>query len=90
MDAKYALEIMKRELNNKYISSEIKQAFEVSIEALKKQIPKAITGAKSRVKALDVETKKVLTYECSPCPNCEAWISKVYKYCPHCGQRVEE
>lgn len=34
---KYSLDIMKQELNNKYISSEIKYAFKVSILALEKE-----------------------------------------------------
>ena len=40
-DYAYALEIMKQELENKYISPEIKYAFEASIEALEKQMSKA-------------------------------------------------
>ena len=36
-DAKYALEIMKHELGNKYISPEIRYAFKASVEALEKQ-----------------------------------------------------
>jgi hypothetical protein len=37
-DHKYAIEIMKQELGNKYISPGIKYAFEASIEALEKQM----------------------------------------------------
>lgn len=37
VDYKYSLEIMKQELKNKYISPEIKYAFQASIKALKKQ-----------------------------------------------------
>lgn len=58
--------------------------------ALEKQIPKKIGNTGMEFKALDVETKEVVMYECSPCPSCEKWLSKIYKYCPHCGQRIEE
>ncbi len=54
------------------------------------QIPKKVTRAKTKVKALDVEAQEVRTFECSPCPACEKWITKIYNFCPHCGQRVEE
>lgn len=38
MDYKYSLDIMRGQLENKYISPEIKYAFKASIEALEKQI----------------------------------------------------
>lgn len=53
------------------------------------QIPKKVTGLKTKVKALDVETQEVRTFECSPCPSCGKWITKIYNFCPHCGQRIE-
>ena len=37
-DYKYSLEIMREELNNKYISPEVKYAFKASIEAIKIQL----------------------------------------------------
>jgi len=36
----YTLDIMKQEINNKYICPEVKYAFKMSIEALEKQIAK--------------------------------------------------
>lgn len=54
------------------------------------QVPKKITGMKVKVKVLDVECKEVRTYECSACPSCDKWITKIYNFCPHCGQRVED
>ena len=39
-DIKYSIEIMQEEIKNKYISPEIKYAFEASIKALKKEIDK--------------------------------------------------
>lgn len=62
---------------------EIKQARE-------KQIPKKTSKTDMEFKALDVDNKEVIMYECAPCPSCEKWITKIYKYCPHCGQRIEE
>lgn len=53
------------------------------------QIPQKINGPKTRVKALDVESQEMHTYECSPCPSCDKWITKIYNFCPHCGQRIE-
>lgn len=39
-DYKYALEIIRQEIERPYICPEVKYAFEASIEALMKQIPK--------------------------------------------------
>jgi len=41
-DYKYSLEIMKQELESKYICPEIKYAFNASIEALEKQLPEVL------------------------------------------------
>jgi hypothetical protein len=60
------------------------------IALAKMQIPKKSTGLKTKVKALDIESQEVRTYECQPCPSCERWITKIYNFCPHCGQRIEE
>lgn len=54
------------------------------------QIPQKIKGPKTKAKAVDIESQKIYTYDCSPCPACEKWITKIYNFCPHCGQRVEE
>lgn len=76
-DYKYSLEIMKQELNNKYINSAIKYAFEASIEALEKQIEKDAIPFDGNV-----------YYRCPVCgevelePNCE-------DYCPRCGQKLK-
>lgn len=45
-DYKYSLDIMKQELNSKWICKEVKYAFKASIEALGKQIPKKTTKTK--------------------------------------------
>lgn len=46
-DYKYSLEIMKQELESKYICPEIKYAFNASIEALEKQLQKDVRKAHS-------------------------------------------
>lgn len=65
-----------------------KQA-EMVIQALEKQIPKNVSGLRTKVKALDVETKQVLTYDCAKCPSCGKWLSQVSKYCEYCGQKLD-
>lgn len=60
------------------------------IHLLKKEIPMKADSMKSKVKAVDVESKEIHTYECTPCPKCQKYITKIYRYCPHCAQRVEE
>jgi len=66
------------------------EAAKMAIDALEKQIPKKAIKTGMEFKAVDVDTKKVVMYECSPCPNCKKWITKLYLYCPHCGQRIKE
>ena len=89
---KFAIEYLKNnshkmiENGNNYAT----QSVNLAIEALEKQIAKKAKSTGMKFKALDVETKEVVMYECSPCPSCEKWISKIYKYCQHCGQRIEE
>jgi len=75
-DNNYSLEIMKKELNNQYICSEVKYAFECSIEALEKQIPKKI---------------KILDYGKAHCPRCKTDIHGKGKidYCYCCGQKLD-
>jgi PHP family Zn ribbon phosphoesterase len=72
-DAKYSIEIMQQELNNQFISPEIKHAFQTSIEALETQTPKKVkyAGASSR------------------CPECMETALRYYDYCPDCGQKLD-
>lgn len=60
------------------------------IELLERATPLRADGMKTEVKALDVETEEVMTFECTPCPKCTKWLIKVKNYCPNCGQRIEE
>lgn len=60
------------------------------ISLAKMQIPMKLIGETTTVKALDIERQEVRTYKCTPCPSCEKWITKVYNFCPHCGQCIEE
>jgi predicted SprT family Zn-dependent metalloprotease len=92
---KCALEIMKQELNNKYVSPEIKYAFEASIEALEKQIPKQPVE-----NFYDNHGKngydEGYTYSCPCCDNeigryskiQEDWLWKT-NCCPECGQKLK-
>lgn len=72
-DYKYALDIMKQELDNKYICPEVKYAFEASIEALGKEI---------RMKVVDRE-------HCPNCDKylgCEGFEQVC---CNECGQKLD-
>ena len=66
-------------------------AFENAISALEKQIPKKPTPhivqpVEAPIKIGCGRWRKGTTvYEC---PNCKEWVSKVYKYCPDCGQAL--
>jgi len=75
-DYRYSIEIMKEELENKYISPEIKYAFETSIEALDKQIPKKLTH----------EATKLNKFTCLVCLNVH---EEQTPYCCYCGQKLE-
>lgn len=59
------------------------------VEALRKQMPMKVTGIKTQVKARDVETNEIMTYDCMRCPNCGKWLSQNYKYCSYCGQKLD-
>jgi len=77
-DYKYSLEIMKQELNNKDISSEIKSAFETSIEALERRIEKeAIPNGGTDP-----------YYHCPVCGEYELELN-CEDYCPKCGQKLK-
>jgi hypothetical protein len=78
-DYQYSLEIMEQELNNKYISPEIKYAFEASIESLKKQISKEP----------EYGTEGEIDWYCT-CGNYLSRLKAKYiKYCPNCGQKLK-
>ena len=77
-DYKYSLEIMKQELESKYICLEIKYAFNASIEALEKQLPEVPILQNDKINHW---------YECRKCNHI---ISKIMDiYCPHCGQKIK-
>lgn len=78
-DYKYSLEIMKKELENRYVCPEIKYAFQSSVEALEKQTPRKVCW----------------TLECYiekwHCPTCGRiyWEKEfIEDYCSSCGQRL--
>lgn len=80
-DTKYALEIMKQELGNKYISPEIKYAFKASIGALKKQLSKKVTNVYL------ANGKR----EYGVCPACGHTVLRRHGHecCCWCGQRLD-
>lgn len=43
------------------------------------------------VKALDIETKQVLTFPTVSCPNCgkRILVNHSHRYCVYCGKRLE-
>jgi len=66
-DYKYSLNIMKQELNSKWICPEVKYAFKSSIEALEKQIPQQVIKTeqiKSRCPVCGISS------DWHYCPNC--------------------
>ena len=88
-DLDLLVEIARKDLNMAGLLQITNSASEIS-QILEKQIPKKIIKTGIKCKAVDVETKEIMTYECYPCPNCEKWITKIYKFCPNCGQKIEE
>jgi hypothetical protein len=59
-------------------------------EALKKQMPKEATPhivTLDKIKIGNVNWKKNTTVY--KCPNCNDYISKVYRYCYKCGQKIK-
>ena len=68
------------------------KSMELAIEALNKQIPKAVRiEGIAKVKALDIEYNEIHTYKCIRCPSCEKWIvvNVSHKYCEYCGQKID-
>ena len=72
IDVNYSIDIMKQEAENKYISPQIKYAFNASIKALKKEIPLKII--------------KIEGISSQACPICRADAN--WKYCSNCGQKL--
>jgi len=55
-------------------TDEFAEAIGTAMAVLEKEIPQAVSKTGMKFK----------------CPSCEKWLSKIYKHCPHCGQRLEE
>lgn len=98
-DNQYSLEIMKQELNSKYICPEIKYAFKNSIQALEKQIPKKPTENFYDEQDGEDWYDEGYTYSCPSCEDdreigryskeLELWIFEIHEYCPYCGQKID-
>ena len=52
--------------------------------------PMKVIKSNYKYKTVDIETNKIYYYDASKCPNCDKWLTKIYSYCPHCGQRIVE
>lgn len=52
--------------------------------------PMDVIKSNYKYKAVDTETNEIHYYDASKCPKCDKWLTKIYKYCPHCGQRIIE
>ena len=94
LDYKYALEIMQQEIDNRYISPEIKYAFNASIKALKKQTAKICICETVDINGIECE------FEHYRCPNCGDILHQHYKkskekmrykqnHCHNCGQKLD-
>lgn len=92
MDSQKAIKHLKesREYCTSGEEESYKEALGIAILALEKQISKKVENSNMKFKVIDTETKKIYMCEAFPCPICDKWISKIYKYCPHCGQRIME
>ena len=86
-DLDLLVEIARKELNMAGWLQVANSAAEIR-QVLEKQVPKKIIKTGMEFRAVDVETKEIYTYECYPCPECEKWIIKIYKYCPHCEEKL--
>lgn len=65
------------------------EALDLAVDALEKQISRKVNETGLKFKALDIDTKEIAMYKCSPCPTCGKWITKIYNYCSHCGQKLD-
>ena len=66
----------------------------VKAEGIEKGIDEGMkidTSEPCHVKAADLESGKIYTYECYPCPNCGKWIhaNKAHKFCSYCGIKLK-
>lgn len=89
---KFAIEFIIRnghkleEENNNFA----RQVGKLAVEALERQIPVKVMKSNYKYKAVDTETNEIYYYDASKCPKCDKWLTKIYKHCPHCGQRIVE
>lgn len=63
---------------------------EYLIDLLERDMPMKVSAECLKVKALDIETEEVVTFDTVPCPKCAKWLLSVNNYCQHCGQRLKE
>lgn len=67
-------------------------ALNMALKAIAKQVPQKVDLiVTSKVKAVDVETKKIYTYPVVRCTNCDKPMTfhKERKFCEHCGKALD-
>lgn len=60
------------------------------IDLIKRDTQMKVNDEKVDVKALDVDSNEVVTFECTPCPKCTKWLLIIDNFCKHCGQRIKK
>lgn len=63
---------------------------EYLIDLLERDEPMKVRAERVEIKALDVETEEVVTFDSVPCPKCTKWLLAINNYCQYCGQRLED
>lgn len=58
------------------------------IDLLERDMPMKVRAERLKIKALDVETEQVVTFESKPCPKCTKWLLKINNFCQYCGQKL--
>ncbi len=96
IDINYSINIMKQELENKYISPEILYAFKASIVALDKQTPKKTIERQFNDLDCGELYEEGYTFYCPECENEVGATSLTFKevdwkteYCCDCGKRLD-
>lgn len=60
----------------------IVKAYDITIEVIKRQIPKKANKLKTRSGIID-------DYSVGYCPSCGKGVNDIYDYCPKCGQHLD-
>ena len=67
-----------------------KEALDMAIEALERQIQKKVKIAPLRQDVrIGNMTAKAGTRVLARCPNCDTWVMRHHGFCSHCGQAID-